>query len=286
MTADGRRQTVLFATNSPNTAVRRLRSAVHTQKEALLSDLKTSVQQQFDRVAANYRTSAVHALGEDLAQMVALAGLRGDERVLDAGCGAGHTAAAFAPHVAEVVAVDFTESMLRQVELLAAERGLTNLTARTGDVESLPFGDAEFDLVVSRYSAHHWPHPAQAVAEFRRVLKPGGRVILSDVVGFDDPTSDTYLNAIELLRDPSHVRDYTEPEWLAFFASAGFTAEIGFRFRIEMEFENWTQRMATSEVNRAAIRSLYESAPVEVKAAMGISDAGHEFACAVVCGNW
>ncbi len=250
-----------------------------------MSDLKTSVQQQFDRVAANYRTSAVHAAGEDLAQMVALAHLRGDERVLDAGCGAGHTAAAFAPHVAAVVAVDFTESMLRQVELLAVERGLTNLTTRVGDVESLPFGDAEFDLVVSRYSAHHWPHPAQAVAEFRRVLKPGGRVILSDVVGFDDPTSDTYLNAIELLRDPSHVRDYTEPEWLDFFASAGFAAQIGFRFRIVLEFENWTQRMATSEVNRAAIRSLYASAPAEVKTAMGITEEGHEFACAVVCAD-
>ncbi|MFZ1752599.1 MAG: class I SAM-dependent methyltransferase [Caldilineaceae bacterium] len=250
-----------------------------------MSDLKTSVQQQFDRVAANYRTSAVHAQGEDLAQMVALANLRGDERVLDAGCGAGHTAAAFAPHTAEVVALDFTQGMLRQVELLAAERGLTNLTTQRGDVESLPFGDGEFDTVVSRYSAHHWPHPARAMAEFRRVLKPGGRVILSDVVGFDDPTCDTYLNAIELLRDPSHVRDYTEPEWLAFFASAGFGAKIGFRFRIVLEFENWTQRMATSEVNRAAIRSLYASAPGEVKQAMGISAAGHEFACAVLVGT-
>ena len=246
-----------------------------------MTDLKSSVQQQFDRVAANYRTSAVHALGEDLQQMVRLADLRGGERVLDAGCGAGHAAAAFAPHAAEVVALDFTPGMLRQVELLAVERGLANISTRQGDVEHLPFGDGEFDRVISRYSAHHWPHPQRALAEFRRVLKPGGLVILSDVVGFDDPTCDTYLNAIELLRDPSHVRDYTEPEWLAFFAAAGFRAEVAFRFRIHLEFENWTQRMATSEVNRAAIRSLYASAPAEVRAAMSISDAGHEFACAV-----
>lgn len=246
-----------------------------------MTDLKSSVQQQFDRVAANYRTSAVHALGEDLQQMVRLADLRGDERVLDAGCGAGHAAAAFAPHAGEVVAVDFTPGMLRQVELLAAERGLANIATRQGDVEQLPFADGAFDAVISRYSAHHWPHPARAVAEFRRVLKPGGQIILSDVVGFDDPTCDTYLNAIELLRDPSHVRDYTEPEWLAFFAGAGLQAQVAFRFRIHLEFENWTQRMATSETNRAAIRSLYASAPAEVRAAMAISDAGHEFACAV-----
>ena len=63
-------------------------------------------------MAANYLTSAVHAQGEDLPVMVDASNLRGDERVLDAGCGAGHTAASFAPHVAEVVALDFTASML------------------------------------------------------------------------------------------------------------------------------------------------------------------------------
>src|SRR5690606_16665032 len=116
----------------------------------------------------------------------------------DAGCGAGHTATTFAPHAAGVVALDFTESMLVQVQQLAAEKGLTNVETRLGDVEALPFEDASFDLVVSRFSAHHWPHPQQALAEFRRVLCPGGRVLIADVVGFDDPTCDTFLNTVEL----------------------------------------------------------------------------------------
>ena len=132
---------------------------------------------------------------------------------LDAGCGAGHTAASFAPHVAEVVALDFTASMLRQVEVLAKDRDLTNVNTRLGDVESLPFADAGFDLVVSRYSAHHWARPEQALGEFRRVLRGGGKFVLSDVLGFGDYVCDTYLNAIEVLRDPSHVRDYTLEEW-------------------------------------------------------------------------
>lgn len=248
-------------------------------------DLKTTVQRQFDRTAANYRTSAVHAKGEDLPLMVQAADLRGHERVLDAGCGAGHTAASFAPHVAEVVALDFTESMLLQVEALAQERGLTNITRRLGDVELLPFEAAEFDLVVSRYSAHHWPRPQQALSEFRRVLRPGGQVILSDIVGFDDPSCDTYLNAIELLRDPSHVRDYTRVEWQAFFNAAGFHAESIFSVRIYLAFENWTQRMATPEVNRAAIRALYMVAPAEVKEALRIDEQGHSFVCAVFRGE-
>ena len=249
------------------------------------SDLKGAVQEQFGPVAANYLTSAVHAQGEDLPVMVQAADLRGDERVLDAGCGAGHTAASFAPHVANVVALDFTASMLRQVELLAGERGLENVSTRLGDVESLPFDNAAFDLVASRYSAHHWAKPERALGEFRRVLRGGGMFVLSDVLGFGDYVCDTYLNAIEVLRDPSHVRDYTLKEWEDFFASSGFEMEVVFPYRIFLNFEEWTERMETPVTNRDAIRALYGSAPAEVKEAMGIVDEGHSFQCAVLQGT-
>ena len=249
------------------------------------SDLKGAVQEQFGPVAANYLTSAVHAQGEDLPVMVQAANLRGVERVLDAGCGAGHTAASFSPHVAEVVALDFTASMLRQVEVLARERGLENISTRLGDVESLPIADATFDLVVSRYSSHHWARPDKALREFRRVLKNGGMFVLSDVLGFGDYVCDTYLNAIELLRDPSHVRDFTLAEWETFFAGAGFELEVVFPYRIFLDFEEWTERMATPEASRVAIRGLYDVAPAEVKTAMGIVEEGHSFQCAVLRGR-
>ena len=249
------------------------------------SDLKGAVQEQFGPVAANYLTSAVHAQGEDLPVMVQAANLRGVERVLDAGCGAGHTAASFSPHVAEVVALDFTASMLRQVEVLARERGLENISTRLGDVESLPIADATLDLVVSRYSAHHWARPDKALREFRRVLKTGGMFVLSDVLGFSDYVCDTYLNAIELLRDPSHVRDFTLAEWETFFAGAGFELEVVFPYRIFLDFEEWTERMATPQASRVAIRGLYDVAPAEVKTAMGIVEEGHSFQCAVLRGT-
>ena len=250
------------------------------------SDLKGAVQEQFGPVAANYLTSAVHAQGEDLPVMVQAANLRGVERVLDAGCGAGHTAASFSPHVAEVVALDFTASMLRQVEVLARERGLENISTRLGDVESLPIADATLDLVVSRYSAHHWARPDKALREFRRVLKTGGMFVLSDVLGFGDYVCDTYLNAIELLRDPSHVRDFTLAEWETFFAGAGFELEVVFPYRIFLDFEEWTERMETPQASRVAIRGLYDVAPAEVKTAMGIVEEGHSFQCAVLRGTF
>ena len=130
-------------------------------------DMKHRVQSQFGHVAANYRTSAVHAAGEDLKRMVKQSPVTPAALVLDAGCGAGHTAMAFAPHVKRVIACDFTRSMLTQVKALADERGIDNVIAQHGDVENLPFQDRTFDIIASRYSAHHWPHPERALGRIR-----------------------------------------------------------------------------------------------------------------------
>jgi ubiquinone/menaquinone biosynthesis C-methylase UbiE len=239
--------------------------------------IKATVEQQFSPVADNYRTSSVHAGGEDLRQMVLQAGLSGSERVLDAGSGAGHTALAFAPHAARVVGVDLSRAMLAQGERLAAERGLSNVEFRQADVESLPFEDGTFDLIVSRYSAHHWPHPQAALAEFRRLLRPGGCVLLDDIVAYDDFTYDTHLQTIELLRDRSHVRDHTAAAWTTMLLQAGFAAEVAFTWSLRLDFASWVERMATPAEDVAAIRRLLDHAPAEVRDLLRV-EVDHSFA--------
>jgi ubiquinone/menaquinone biosynthesis C-methylase UbiE len=233
-------------------------------------DVKEYAQRQFENVANNYRTSDVHARGEDLVRMTAIAGLMGTEHVLDAGCGAGHTALAFAPYVSRVIAYDLTPAMLEQVEQLSRERGIPNVTTRQGDVEELPFNDGTFDVVVSRYSAHHWPHPVNALREFYRVLKPAGQLILSDIVAPDEPAPDTFLQAIELLRDPSHVRDHTITQWIAMLGEAGFHSEIVFTWQLPLNFAEWVTRMATPEAKVSMIKTLLDNAPRDVHEAMEV----------------
>jgi len=241
-----------------------------------MAGIKEQVASQFGSAAEAYRVSAVHASGVDLATMVQLAGLNGTEKVLDVGCGAGHTALAFAAVAREVVAVDLTAEMLGVAASLAVERGVENLTFRLGDAEAIPAELGEFDLVVTRYSAHHWPHPQQALLEVRRVLKPGGRFILDDIVSWDDFTTDSYLQTIEVLRDPSHVRDHSLAQWIALFESAGFSVEMTHAFDCPLEFVPWVQRINTPSVNVAALHSLMENAPAEVRQALAI-DASHNF---------
>jgi ubiquinone/menaquinone biosynthesis C-methylase UbiE len=232
--------------------------------------LKDSVQNQFNHAAANYSTSPIHASGPDLAIMVEAAQLSGDEQLLDAGCGTGHTALTFAPHVTHVIAVDLAGSMLEQGRMLAEERGLTNLEFRLGDVEKLPFADASFDVITSRYSAHHWPNPLLALAEFRRVLRPHGRLLIGDIVSREDFILDTHFQAVELLRDPSHVRDHTQKQWLAMLDQAGFQSEVHHAWEVYIDFASWIARMHTPAQHAAMIRTLLAEAPSEVKSALKV----------------
>ena len=234
--------------------------------------LDQAVQQQFGSVAANYATSPVHAQGADLTRMVELAGLTGVERVLDAGCGAGHTALAFAPGAAHVVAYDLTPAMLAQVERLAAERDLRNVETQQGNVAALPFADGAFDLVVSRYSAHHWAMPNAALREFRRVLKPGGSFILSDIVAPGAPLLDTWLQAIELLRDPSHVRDHSREQWCDMLDDARFDPQVAYGWMLPLDFDSWVQRIGTPPQFVEALRALFDTAPAEVREVFAIGD--------------
>jgi len=222
------------------------------------------VASQFGATASAYLTSAVHAQGPDLPRLAAELATLAQPRVLDLGCGAGHASFAAAPLAAEVTAYDLSEDMLRVVEQAARDRGLANVRTRHGAAEILPFENAAFDAVISRMSAHHWRDVPAALREVRRVLAPHGKVVLIDIAGSVDPLCDTWLQSVELLRDPSHVRDYTGPAWLEMFAEAGFEATLSPLWRIEIEFDSWVKRMRTAPVAVEAIRHLWQLAPAEV----------------------
>lgn len=234
-------------------------------------------EQQFGPVAAHYATSTVHAGGPDLDAMLQAAPLP-TTTLLDVGCGAGHTALAFAPHAERVVALDVTEPMLEQVRRLAAERGISNIETRRGDVAQLPFGDDSFALVTSRYSAHHYGNPQRALDEIARVLQPDGTFLLVDVVAPADEAHDAFLNRIETLRDPSHVRDHTVDQWREMIATAGMRAELLGTWPLHLDFASWVTRMNTPIPAIAQIKDLFDRTPHAVQDAFA---AEHDYSFTV-----
>lgn len=235
-----------------------------------------TVRSQFDSRAEDYVHSPVHAAGPDLEyarRLISSCPAR-PARALDLGCGAGHLSFALAAHVEHLVALDPSPSMLAAVVHGAAERGLTCIEARTGNAESLPYPDGEFSLVCTRYSAHHWSRLEAALGELVRVLAPDGNALIIDVVAPPGALADTHLQAIELLRDVSHVRDRSLREWRELLSGAGL-AEVQYRqWPVRMEFASWVARMQTPEPHVAAIRSLQASAPREVREALAIDTDG------------
>ncbi|MBM1189465.1 class I SAM-dependent methyltransferase [Pseudomonas weihenstephanensis] len=223
------------------------------------------VQKQFGEQAAAYLSSAVHAQGAEFGLLQAeLAGKSG-ARVLDLGCGAGHVSFHVAARVKDVVAYDLSQQMLDVVQAAASERGLHNISAVRGAAERLPFADGEFDYVFSRYSAHHWSDLGQALREVRRVLKPGGVAAFIDVISPGSPLFDTYLQSVEVLRDTSHVRDYSAGEWLRQVSEAGLHTRSTLRQRLRLEFGSWIARMRTPVAMSVAIRALQQSMGSEVR---------------------
>lgn len=232
------------------------------------------VQSQFGPGARDYITSAVHAHGTDLQRIAALAASHKPVHALDLGCGGGHVAYAVAPHATRVTACDLSPDMTAAVDAEAAMRGLANIQTCCAPAASLPFADAAFDFIACRFSAHHWQDLAAGLREARRALRCGAVGVFADVIAPPFAAADTHLQAVELLRDPSHVRDYSEVEWQAALVRAGFAIGAITRGRLRMDFADWTARMRTTPDRAAAIRCLQGLASSEVASHFDIETDG------------
>ena len=232
------------------------------------------VRGQFGPRANAYVQSAVHAQGADLAALEAVVEKLKPSRALDLGCGGGHVAYLLARHARQVAAVDLSAEMLVAVTGTAKGKGLANIETHRASVDRLPFADASFDCVVTRYSAHHWRDFAGGLGEARRVAKSGAPVIFMDVFTPGVALLDTHLQSLELLRDTSHVRNYTLAEWSESLVRAGLAVKAVRTWRLDLEFQSWIARMQTPAVFVAAIKALQAAAPDEVRTHFAVKEDG------------
>ncbi len=199
-----------------------------------------SSQAQFDRQAALYATSAVHRHGASLPVLIEYAAVRPGEVALDVATGTGNTAIALSAAGAEVTGLDVSPKMLKMAEGRAAEEGQT-IRFVEGSAESIPFEDATFDLVTARHAPHHFRDVAKFLAEVVRVLKPGGRFVMSDGIS---PTEESkpWFDRWQTLRDRSHWTNRTVEEWRGLAAEAGFTWTQDTIVPYRLEFPWWTNQ--------------------------------------------
>ena len=195
------------------------------------------VRDEFTRQAETFSASTAITDGALTQRFVTALGEAIKGSVLDVACGPGILNAAIAKSARDVVAFDLTPEMLKK----AAQRcaGLANVSFREGNANELPFADAAFDAVVTRLSVHHFDRPGRVMSEIFRVLRPGGSFVMADVISSELPAEAELQNAIEILRDPSHVRMLPDSELSSLVTEAGFVIESKTTWDKPREFEEW-----------------------------------------------
>jgi len=220
------------------------------------NDQKREVSDRFGKHAEGYAKSVGHAQGPDLVMLVTLLNPQASWRVLDIATGAGHTAAAVAPFVTEVVASDLSPGMVDQARKVFAAKALTNVQAVRMDAEYLRFDDESFDAVTCRIAPHHFFDIERAISEMTRVLKPGGIMVIEDNTAPESQLLDDFINALEKQRDPTHVRSYTKSKWEEMLAAAGVRVVRSKNYRKTHDIKDWIGR---SDLTAAEVEALYET---------------------------
>ena len=218
---------------------------------------RDAILDQFTRQAMPFATAPSIRDETALRLVIEFSGGGSDDTVLDVACGPGILACAFAKVARHVTGIDLTPAMLDRARALASEHRLGNVTWQQGDVLPLPYADAAFTLVVSRFAFHHLLDPGAVLAQMRRVCAPGGTVMVIDSAPAPDKAD--AFNAMERLRDPSHTRALPVVEHLALFAKAGLPEPRQTFYRLDGELDGLLSRSFPKPGDADRIRALFRA---------------------------
>ena len=218
---------------------------------------------QFSRQAVYFAKLPGHEEATQL--LIRMAGIAATDEVLDVACGAGTVACAAARVARQVTGIDLTPAMIERATILQAELHLPNMAWHVGDVARLPFRADQFDVVLTRYSLHHFLRPAEVLAEIARVCKPSGRVVVADLVL--PPEKVAAYDRMERLRDPSHVRVLTEAELRGLLTAVGLVDLRWSGYLFELELGALLQASFPRSGDAGRVRALIE-------ADVGVDDLG------------
>jgi len=223
-----------------------------TEHQALIVD-------QFSKQAIPFSSAKTIADAKALQLLVDAAGAGPQDTVLDVACGGGNVVCAFAGVVRHATGIDMTPAMLERARAMGREKNLKNVSWDQGQATALPYADAAFTIVVTRFSFHHFIEPLAVLKEMMRVCAPGGRVLVADMHTSTDSAKGAEFNRMELLRDPSHVRALPLAELKALFPAAGLPeASVAF-YELRDELENLLGRSFPSPGDDEKIREIFRT---------------------------
>ncbi|MDQ8184617.1 class I SAM-dependent methyltransferase [Pelagicoccus sp. SDUM812002] len=203
---------------------------------------------QFTRQAVPFTRMPAHSDAID--RLVEIAKVHPLDHVLDIACGPGLVSNAFAKKAAHVTGIDLTQAMVD----LANRNASSNTTFEIGDAAKLRFKEAQFDMVVTRYSIHHFEFPDECLAAMARVCKPGGKIVLADMQ--PPARAKQAFNELERLRDPSPQSAFTDTEMQKFIETAGFELQAIETYDVTVDLDEQLKSSFPNQKDGERFRSL------------------------------
>ncbi len=218
-------------------------------------DTDERTKQEFTRQAETLAAAAVFTDKDILAKIHAAVNPRKDMEILDLGCGPGIVAADLARDAGKIVAFDLTPEMLVKARQRCKEAGLSNIEFELGRAEDLPFENDRFDAVVTRLTIHHFQDPRVVMSQMVRVIRPGGKLVIAEIVSPEDLEEARLHNALEILRDPSHIRMLPASALFALIGDAGMRVISRETWAAKREFGEW-MRITNAPEREAPLQTI------------------------------
>ena len=219
----------------------------------------------FSGAAERYLDSSDHRSGPDLDRIRSVASDLMPDLTVDVATGAGHATRAAAPFSAFCLVTDLTYEMLVVSRRHLRDAGILHTGFLQASADGLPLAAGSADLVTCRIAGHHFPSIPDFLAEVNRVLSDKGKLVLIDSVVPDDAGADRFLNRIERMRDPSHVRSHTVAGWRGFLTGAGLVIRSEEVFRKRHRFTEWSVRAGLDEAGVRALEREFRQAPADYR---------------------
>jgi SAM-dependent methyltransferase len=215
------------------------------------------IREQFSHQAVPFSNAPGIRDAASLQVLVKESGAGPRDRVLDVACGPGLVVKAFAQTAAHVTGIDLTPAMIERAR--EHTRGCANVRLEVGDVTALPYPDASFTIVLSRFAFHHFPQPLAVLEEMQRVCAPGGVVMVCDLVASPEPHKAAAFHELEMLRDPSHARALRIEQLRGLFERTGLALRSSLITGLGFELESLLARSFPVSCDRDALRKIYHA---------------------------
>ena len=212
---------------------------------------------QFTKQVVPFATAPGIKDEDALKLVVDFTGTKPDDTLLDVACGPGLIACAFAKEVKHPTGIDLVPAMIDHARGLQQQNGLTNVTWQVGAVQPLPYPDASFSIITSRYAFHHFVDPGRSVSGNETRLHLWWKNSNCRRCCLSDPAKAAAYNRAEKLRDPSHTRALALAELELLFKWVGLPAPRKTFYKVEADLEDSLQRSFPNPGDADKLRQMF-----------------------------